>query len=475
MTAPEPDPASFKDPDARVFHRAGRVFRVFRPAGARRYRAFLESGLSAALTDGGRIIESKVVDLPDAEGLAVEPGALAVEHPRLPFISYAYEWPFHMLRDAALLELELQREALARGFVLKDATPYNVQFVGARPVHIDVSSFEPWREGAPWTAYAQFCALFLNPLLFTAFRGVPFQPLLRGNLGGIPPETLSKLLPWRRKLGRSAFLDVTLQAWLNRKFSKDTGEAARLAGAARVRKEHLLATVERLSRTCGRLRPPRPESTWAGYEAEKSYSREGEEFKDRFVEAALRRSGPRVVWDLGCNTGRYSRIAARHAKHVVAMDSDPEVVDALYVRLREEGPRDSVLCLVMNLLDPSPGQGWGERERPGLDGRGRPDFCLALALAHHLVLSGNVPPDRFLDWLASRAPAGVVEFVPKSDPMARRLLQWREDVFETYTAEAFERELERRFRVIERAAVPGGDRLLYAVESRLSRGEEGGP
>ena len=115
-------------------------------------------------------------------------GAAAVlEHERIPFVSYPYEWTFSMLRDAALLQLELLRRALDEDLMLKDSSSYNVQWNGARPVFIDVGSFERLRPGEPWAGYRQFCMLFLYPLLLKAYRGVPFQPLLRGSLDGIEP------------------------------------------------------------------------------------------------------------------------------------------------------------------------------------------------------------------------------------------------------------------------------------------------
>src|SRR5206468_3819805 len=106
----------------------------------------------------------------------------------LPFVSYPYEWPFEMLRDAALLQLGLIEEALAEDVVLKDGTPYNVQWRGAEPVFVDVGSFERLPPGEPWAGYRQFCMLFLYPLMLQAYRGIAPQPWPRGSLEGIEPR-----------------------------------------------------------------------------------------------------------------------------------------------------------------------------------------------------------------------------------------------------------------------------------------------
>jgi len=79
-----------------------------------------------------------------------------LRHERIPFVSYPYEWTFSMLRDAALLQLDLNLAALEEGMILKDSTPYNVQFRGSKPVFVDIGSFERLREGAPWVGYRQF-------------------------------------------------------------------------------------------------------------------------------------------------------------------------------------------------------------------------------------------------------------------------------------------------------------------------------
>ena len=67
--------------------------------------------------------------------------------------------------------------ALEEDMILKDSTPYNVQFKGAKPVFVDVGSFERLREGEPWVGYRQFCMLYLYPLLLQAVKDVAFHPL----------------------------------------------------------------------------------------------------------------------------------------------------------------------------------------------------------------------------------------------------------------------------------------------------------
>ena len=455
------DPGSFKDPDGGVFYQGGRVYRYFTPRGAARFRSMAKSGLLDPLIAEGAVMETREVSLGEVPGLLqVIPGAaFVVEHPRLPFISYCYEWPFEMLKAAALCHLEVLRVALDKGFILKDATPYNVQFIGSQPIFIDVASIEPYTEGQPWDAYNQFCRLFLNPLLLQALTGVRFQQWLRGALNGIAPAELGRVLSWRQKLRPSVFPHVVLQAWLERTFASK-GSVGFDPQQQTIPRKQILRLINKITATIERLKPGKPNSHWMGYDDENSYSLEGQSDKEAFVERFLAAQKPKVVWDLGCNTGRYSAIAARHTNHVIAIDSDPDTVDLLYREARESA--SNILPLVVDLLDPSPERGWAQAERSGLLKRGPADVALCLALVHHLAITGNVPLQNVVSWLARVARSGVVEFVPKEDPMIQVLLRFRRDVYDGYTQATFEAALREHFQINEQCTLPGSGRTLYS-------------
>ena len=203
-SASAPDGGSFRDPDGRIFQIEGEIVRALSAEGAADWSAFEESGLLARLVESGDVVETTTASPAELEAVAAaDPDGgwvTALRHERLPFVSYPYEWTFSMLRDAALLQLRVTRSALAAGLQLKDATPYNVQWRGARPVFIDVGSFERARPGEPWLGYRQFCMLFLYPLLLESYRGIPFQPWLRGSLEGIHPAEARSLLRGRDTL-----------------------------------------------------------------------------------------------------------------------------------------------------------------------------------------------------------------------------------------------------------------------------------
>jgi hypothetical protein len=442
-----PEPASFRDPEARVVYSPeGEVLRELSPRAQQDWAALESARFFRRALEDGRIVATE----------EISPGLL--RHERVPFVSYPYEWPFEMLREAALLQLGLLDEALADGFVLKDGSPYNVQWRGSEPVFVDVGSFERLREGEPWAGYRQFCTLFLYPLLLQAYRGIAPQPWLRGSLEGIEPAQARALLP---RFRRGVFTHVILHDRLEAKHADKAGDVRAELKASGFRKELIQANVRRLRKLVGRLEPRRGRSAWAGYREAAPYSDEDAERKERFV----REAGPtRLVWDLGANDGRFSR--AVDADNVVAVDGDERVVGELYTALRGEGSR-TILPLVVDLADPSPGRGWRGAERRRLEERGRPDLVLCLALVHHLAIGRNVPFAELVRWLRSLDARLVIEFADRDDPMVQRLLAAkRAETHEDYGRDQFERALSEAFELERQEELSTDTRTLYRARPR---------
>jgi hypothetical protein len=435
-------------------------------------RALSERGLAdweaLAATDlfrenvaAGRLVATERVGEPaglpaELDGAGV---AAVLRHDRIPVVSYPYEWPFGMLKDAALLELDLLLAALDEGLVLKDASPYNVQWRGSKPVFVDVGSFERLREGEPWAGYRQFCALVLYPLLLQAYKGVPFQPWLRGSLEGIEPAQMRALLGFRDRFRRGVLTNVVLHAKLEGRYAdREVKQDLKKAGFSA---ELIRANARKLRKLVERLRWEPGRTAWSGYGAANPYDEADAAAKEAFVRQAAGTRRRRLLWDLGCNDGRYTRIAAAEADYAVAVDADAAVVEALYRALRSEGS-ETILALLGNVADPSPGLGWRGAERRPLAARGRPELTLCLALVHHVSLAGNVPVRAFLDWLADLGTELVIEFPTREDPMVRRLLDRKgAGANPDYETESFERALGERWRVERRETLPSGTRILY--------------
>jgi SAM-dependent methyltransferase len=369
-----------------------------------------------------------------------------------------------MLREAAALQLEVLEAALDENISLKDGTAYNVQFFGSRPTFIDVGSFEP--ASGPWPGYRQFCQTMLFPLMIQAYLGVPFQPLLRGDVDGLKPSDVAGMFSGLRRLRKGVLRNVTLHSMLERRVSTGSERVKTELRASGFSTDVAKATVRNLAKLVGGLEVRRRRSTWSDYRDTCSYSDADAAAKQAFVRSALAAGESGLVLDLGANDGAYSRLAAEQADYVVAVDADEMVIDALYRRLRSEG-KQNILPLVMNLVDPSGGIGWRNRERAAFVDRVRPDVLLALALVHHVAIAGNVPLGEVVSWLRSFGGRVVVEFVHVDDVQVKRLLANKPPgLFNDYRREAFEQLLAEQFLVHEQQRLPNGTRTLYLAEPK---------
>jgi hypothetical protein len=438
------------------------VFRVLSPVGWEDWEALSGTKLWPSLVEEGRVVATEPAGVEAAPALLAGETAGVLRHERVPFISYAYEWPFSMLQDAALLQLELNQRGLRAGLAVKDATPYNVQFRGTRPVFIDVGSFEKLRPGEPWIGYRQFCMQFLYPLMFQAYKDLPFHPLLRGSLDGIHPAEARAVFAGDR-FKKGVMSNVLLHAKMESRYADSGGrEVKQEMKRAGFSEELLAANFSKMEKLVRRLEWQAGETAWTSYGEVNTYDEQSAGAKAEFVRAAAGRRRSALVWDVGCNDGRYSRIAAENSDLVVAFDADHATVDATYRALRDEG-REDILPLVMSVTDPSPDLGWRGRERASLERRGTPDLALCLAVVHHVCITGNVPVREFLDWLRSLDTALVIEFPDRSDPMVERLLSGKRDGSNPdYDAAVFESALAERFTIDQKSPVSATRTLFEA-------------
>jgi hypothetical protein len=456
------DPASFRDPSGFVFRREGTLYRQVQDSGADDWNAFTSTGLYQRLVADRLIVEHH----DESTELAALPGSVAVIRPRMiDVISYPYEWSFSQLKEAALLTLELQSRALDAGMRLKDASAYNIQLDAGRPILIDSLSFELAPPTEPWPAYRQFCEHFLAPLALIAHRDARCGLMLREFIDGIPLDLAARLLPGRTRLNLGLSAHIHLHARAQRRAASDPPPAPDAEKRERrISETGQRALLDSLRRTVEGLRW-QPSSHWAEYASTTSYSEAATASKGEIVREMLAAVGGRTAWDVGANTGVYSAMAADAGYRVVAWDQDAASVEAHWLRVRGDG-NPAILPLILDLANPSPAIGWGLEERASFLDRHEPDVMLGLALVHHLAIGNNVPLPGVARLFARMAPSAIVEFVPKDDPMTRRLLAARPDIFEHYTIDGFREAFGGPFRIVRETPVADSPRTLFLLERR---------
>ena len=448
---------SFRDPDGRLSLAGERVLRIVNPTFESHIADFIQSEAFARLLADEMLVSTTSLgrihhkDLPvelqqvaeDFQALLNADGtALILEHERIPFPSYPYEWAPEMLYAAGKLTLDLCERLLPVGLGLKDATPYNILFRGPQPVFIDLLSIDRREPRDPtWLPYAQFVRTFIRPLLVNKHFGLGLGEIFGVHRDGLYPSAVTRLCGSWQKV-RPPFLSlVTLPILL--------GKIQRTRNAP-IYREQTTGSPEKAAFILGRqfkslrrkltaLRTRSARSSdWSGY-MDEHHSEVYFAAKREFIERAIAQQRPVMVLDVGCNTGEFSAIAARNGARVVAIDQDPDVVSHVWRRAAAE--RLDILPLVVDLTRPTPAMGWRNAECPAFLERARGSFdcLLMLAVIHHMLVSERIPLDEILGLAAElTVDLLLIEYIPPDDPMFRLIARGNDYLYEFLTRECFE-------------------------------------
>lgn len=453
------DPGSFRDPSGFIFYQNNNLYRQINLSYRKEYDLLISSGLYQKLVDKKLLIphqEVKIKTLKPATAYKV------IQPEKVNFISYPYEWSFSQLKDAALTTLAIQKAALDHDQVLKDASGYNIQFVDGQPIFIDTLSFEKYQDGQPWVAYRQFCQHFLAPLALIAYQDIRLNQLLRTNIDGIPLDLSSQLLPAKTKLKFSLLTHIHLHAQSQKKFS-DKPESTKKVNL-KMNKNSLLGMVDNLEKAVNDLRWKPGESEWGDYYTFTNYSQSGFKHKKDLVKKYLKTANPKTVWDLGANTGEFTRLIDDQTK-AVSFDIDWIAVEKNYQYCKQNNVTN-ILPLYIDLTNPSPSIGWSNNERKSLLDRAPVDTVFGLALVHHLAISNNLPLSKIAKFFSQLSKYLIIEFIPKKDSQVKKLLASREDIFDNYHQDGFEQAFKQYFKIIESDKIKDSHRTLYLMKKK---------
>ncbi len=461
-------PASFRDPGGFLFSHENVLYRQVNKRSQDDYDQLMASGLYETLIARQWLVPHLEVDHPLKDSGDPDPHAYKVLAPELiRYVSYPYEWSFSQLKDAARLTLEVQLEALRHGMMLKDASAYNVQFHKGRAVFIDTLSFTRYEDGTPWVAYRQFCQHFLAPLALITRCDFRLLHLLRAYIDGVPLDLASALLPFSSWFNYSLLAHIHLHAKTQKQYedsARGTSQPQRVS-MSRLRLEGLLASLQS---AVEKLNWRHADTEWGDYYADTNYADKAMVHKEELIARMLmecEKSDHPIAADFGANTGKFSRLAAGAGYYVLAHDIDEVAVDKNY-RASVLAGEQSILPLILDLTNPSPGLGWANIERSSFIDRVQVDVGMALALIHHIAISNNVPMSSVARFFSGICRALIIEFVPKSDSQVERLLATREDVFPDYHEEGFEAAFTIYFTLREKVLIENSERTLYFLVRR---------
>lgn len=449
--------SSYRDPSGFIFTKDNIIYRQVNKVFKEHFDFFINSGCYEKLVKQQFLIPHERLN----ENLTGSDDWYTTLKPeQIEFISYPWEWSFDMLKDAALLTLRIAKVAISSGMVLKDATPYNIQWHKGKLVFIDSLSFEKYNPDEPWIAYRQFCENFLAPLLLMHYRKQPLQQLSLAWPEGIPLSIVKSLLPWRSKLSLHTYLHIHLHASVSQRKNKKTSSTAKFSKQKML---NLIASLEILIR---KLNLPNQPSTWSDYYNEASQRNNYLEQKKSIIGQWLDElEGIKTAADLGANDGEFSRMLSEKGIKATAIDFDPNCINRLYNKIKSAGEKN-IQPIVADFSTPSPAVGFNNNERLSLISRLHADLSLALALIHHLAIGKNIPFSMIADFLKKISKTLIIEFVPKSDEKVQLILSGKKDIYNSYTQNSFEEAFKQYFRIEKIQPIADSGRILYLMTSK---------
>ncbi len=460
------DTGSFRDPSGCIFSKENNIYRSIFGPGVRDFEGARDAGIYEKLITKGMLVAHEEVEVFNG----VPAGTVyCLSHPRLPMVSYPWEWPFSFFKDGALLHLDVMEELVPKGFWLRDASAFNVQFDGKRLCLIDTLSIGRRVPDSPWVGYGQFCSHFLAPLVLAAYCDIRMLSVFSHFINGFPLDMAVSMLSGLRKYQPGLFMHLTLHARYQNKADRkeDLGgrEPEKTRRKMKVTDRGLVGLVRSLKKTIRGITWKSYSKIWKDYTEIRTYNPEDVSAKSDYVDKVVRKLAPSMVWDLGANTGEFSFIAASHGAFVVSVEGDPACTEFLYKKAFDVHGIRNILPLTMDLANPTPRLGWDSKERLSLKDRGPADLILSLALVHHLVFSCCVPVPMIAEWFAEMARYVLVEFVPPSDPMVKKMLANRNGEHHEYGLDVFTSSFEKFFEFEDQKTLQNG-RVLFLYKRK---------
>lgn len=457
MTSKTRHPSSFRDPSGYIFVKEGIVKRAVLPIYFKPYKTLKEKGIFKTLFEAGILIPHSEISESDTE--------IIIQPEQIPFITYPYEWSFNQYKEAALLTLKLQKYCLENGFSLKDASAFNVTFYKGKAVFIDTLSFDFYIENSPWRAYKQFVMHFLGPLVLAKYNGAEALKLMATFIDGIPLKQLSSMLPFKTKLNPFLYSNIHLLSKFEDKHNEDyKGEAK----TPKLSKKAQLKIVTSLYDYIKNL-TLNETSEWGNYYNKTNYTNDAFEKKATEINSWIASIKPNTIIDVGGNDGTFVRRIKHQLDIALVCDIDNNAVDYNHKQLKVN-KETYMLPFVFDILNPSPAIGFNNKERDSFLSRIKnfvPDVTMALAVIHHITLSGNVPFEMSAHFFASFSKQLIIEFPKREDSWVQRLLNTKGEFkshFDFYSITNFELAYCKYFTIIKKIDIKDSKRVLFLLE-----------
>jgi len=451
--------ASFRDPSGHMFYDGDTLRRVINPIYFPQYKKLSQSGFFKTLIKNKLLISH--------EETLVSEDKIIITPEKIPFITNPYEWGFEQFKQAALLTLKIQKFALSKGFILKDASAYNVTFHKGKPIFIDTLSFDFYEEGTPWRAYKQFITHFFGPLVLAKYHGTDIFAMLGSFIDGIPVKLIASMLPKRTKISSVLFPNIHLLAKMENKHSEDYKAETKIAKLSKKAQENIISSLYNYISKISL----KEASEWGDYYTKTNYNEGAFKTKKELIRDWVQPLNAKSLIDIGGNDGTFARTVQDIVEDIIVTDIDRNAVDFNFKQLREN-KEENMLPFVCDVLQPAPGIGFNNTERNSLIERLKtyaPEVTMALALIHHITLSGNVPFEKSAEFFSKFSKYLIIEFPTREDSWVESLLVRKREFinhFDFYNETNFEMGYTSHFELLKKERVTGTKRIMYLYRKK---------
>lgn len=421
-----------------VFFWNNEVFRAISSDSEALYKKILSSEIAEELFNAG-LVKTEIANI------SLEGYNLVLNHERIPVVSYPTEWCGSMLKDAALLTLDLSIALAKRDLELQDAHPWNILFNRSRPFFIDFGSIIPAKQVNGWRPFKEFIRTFYNPLILMS-NGLHEK----ARASYIDPKTMRG-----NQISRGDVIKIMLS---------DLKIKEVFSGLPKIKIDTTSSKIkilQSLRESVEKITIPLSKTAWSDYcEEEVDLSTVSEWIpKRKTAYEAIEKIRPKTVLDIGSNTGWFSKLSATLGARVTSFDVDEPSINKLYQN--DVARKMDILPLSMNFTNPTPAYGIELRCKPAVE-RFKCEFVIILAIVHHLVFKQNVDFNFIIKNLTNYTEKWLlVEFIPRED---KYVAKWKDNRFPWYTKESFEKELNKFYSNVQELPSNPSPRIIYLCE-----------
>ncbi len=451
-------PSSYRDPSGFMYKENGLYYRWINPVFFKEYHQAKSEGIYQKLFDKGWLIPHKEV--------SATKDKIIIRPEQLNFITYPYEWSFTQYKHAAQLTLRIQMFLLENNFSLKDASAFNISFHRGKAIFIDTLSIEQYRENTPWRALKQFNEHFFGPLLLAQKHGGHFLKTLQHSINGIDLNDVKRQLNFFSRFNPIIYSHIHLLSKFQNKNEKeeenDRNKEIILSKTSQIK---MLKALEQHIDSMSSVQ----NTEWSSYYNEINYQETSFQTKKELIKEWCNSINALKVIDLGGNDGTFAKELIEQVDHIIVSDIDQPAIDQCYINMLHT-KEQKIIPLVCDLMQPAPAIGFSNSERDSFTSRVvnfKPDLCMALALIHHITLTGNVPFEMSASYFAKLSKYLLIEFPDRNDSWVTYILDSKREarhLFDGYNSSAFAEAYQKEFKLIKSKKIIGTERTLFLFE-----------